>query len=318
MYFFLTAGTMLTRLTRSVLSHRFATFVAILLVIIPLSLSLMRTDTWKYRTSLSKETRVFFEDLVYVSTLIVIGIHFIRLAFYRWKAFDDIRQPACTTLHRSCVILSKCPSSSMKDRAARDEYAKHIGDVVRQYVHPDASWVDIMVSVPSDRAASSGRLKLTPETPYEASPQWLVVIASEIPRTTKPRLIPIAIRGRPWRGSGAAFFSHGIDYVDHMASRMPLHSYALNSPQEAPRILEQYKKWERDHAFASLVSLAITSSSPTNSAIGVLNIHFETKCPFGRRDALTPTDAILLKNTLQPHLAYLAHMIDSLEFAADA
>ena len=67
------------------------------------------------------------------------------------------------------------------------------------------------------------------------------------------------------RGSGAAFWSNGVDYIDRLTTRLVPQEYDLPL-QEAERVASLYREWEQGHHFASLTAVAIPSKTNEQEA----------------------------------------------------
>ncbi len=188
-----------------------------------------------------------------------------------------------------------------------DRYLLHVGELCRLLIHPDIAWVDVMERIEQPDACNSAKLVTSASA---GTLGWLQVVFSEVPRTATPRVIPIDIEGKPWRGSGAAFASQGIDYVDRMVTRLLPSEYNLDQ-NEGKRITEQYRAWECQDHFASLIALSIPSpgNSSITSGAGVLNLNLSTPHPFGEVSVLPPEDTREIVATLKPHLDILAKVM---------
>jgi hypothetical protein len=183
-----------------------------------------------------------------------------------------------------------------------NDYVATLAQLIRSVLHKDLGWIDVMKYISSSVKTEGDRL-INNTTAGQLG--WLKVVFSEIPRTGRPRLIPIDVDDKAWLGSGAAFFSGGIDYVDQFTTRLLPGDYGL-SLEEAESVKLQYIEWERNHHFASLVAIAIPNRSNEKEPIGVLNLNFPRVAPFGTGKTLQPDLVTRIHSILKPHLLVLA------------
>ncbi|HMH90086.1 MAG TPA: hypothetical protein VK586_03275 [Streptosporangiaceae bacterium] len=177
--------------------------------------------------------------------------------------------------------------------------------VLGNFVSPDIGWLDVMIPV---LPKESDRPRLLIQQ-GEMGDVWLKVLYSAIRRTTRPTLIPTQVNLRPWRGSGNAYLSSGIDYVSSFQGRYGGRDYSL--PRGVAKQIErQYAYWKQEHYFAALLAISIPApgNNSTGSA-GVLNLNFRQENPLGPNDTLSPRQSVALLNVLEPALQILATAI---------
>ena len=78
-------------------------------------------------------------------------------------------------------------------------------------------WIDIVIPTKID----SNDIPNLLIAGIDSDSNWLRVRYSSVPRSNVPTLIPIEVNGIPWRGSGAAFKSKGIDYIGDFTNMYP-------------------------------------------------------------------------------------------------
>jgi len=195
-----------------------------------------------------------------------------------------------------------------KDRYTRreiEDLLKILQGVIKSFVSPDIGWLDVMVPV-KPTEADRPRLLLQCEGTGDI---WLKVIFSGMRRTNQPTLIPTRVNQKPWRGSGNAFLSRGMDYVCSFQERYSGRDY--NLPRGLARQIEQqYAYWRQGHYFASLLAIAIlTSERDSAEPMGVLNFNFTRENPLGANDTLSPQQSDAILNVLEPALQILTKAI---------
>lgn len=215
---------------------------------------------------------------------------------------------AQATLVSGRIAASLLASSSPRLRDAHN-LMRPLGNLCRAVIHPEVTWVDAMASLSvGDADERRGTTLLGRDE--QSTPGWLRIVLSEMPRTDEPRLIPVSVNGIPWRGSGAAFLSQGINYVDRCVERIPFASYRLPE-QEASAVRDLYQTWEAEHSFASIVAVAVPRTLEDRASVGVLNLNFALPYPFGHKDVLDPEEARQIEEVLEVHLLALSRALQS-------
>lgn len=194
-----------------------------------------------------------------------------------------------------------------------DQYARHeIEDLLRSlnaaakvFVASEVVWLDVMLPVLPTESDRPNLLL----TDVRTSTEWLKVLFTSVRRTRPPMLIPIEVNGVPWRGSGNALMSCGIDYVSSFRGRY-LDGYGL--PERVARDIDRrYEYWRKEHYFGSLLAVAVMASvEDPPSAIGVLNLNFSTEAPLGNDDTLSPQRSMAILNVLEPALRVVGTAIE--------
>jgi transcriptional regulator with XRE-family HTH domain len=192
------------------------------------------------------------------------------------------------------------------DATSVNLYLVSVGQLIREHLHQELSWIDVMRHVPPDHVGD----RLLDSTNAGRS-GWLKLEFSEILRTGRPRLIPVDVGSQPWRGSGAAFWSNGVDYIDRLTTRLVPQEYDLPL-QEAERVASLYREWEQGHHFASLTAVAIPSKTNEQEACGVLNLNFAVAGPFGTGSTLAPEALKRIQSVLKPHVTVLSEVLSRL------
>ncbi|WP_410874734.1 helix-turn-helix domain-containing protein [Nocardia sp. A7] len=208
-----------------------------------------------------------------------------------------------------CAAYVKCCLSIIESgtfyREEIDELLVVLNRVVTTLVCQDAAWLDVVVPAHSD--APLVAVPLVEGLVSEHG--WLQVWASGVRRTTRPTLIPIQVNGTPWRGSGNAFLSRGIDYVGSFRGLYSAPEYDL-APDVASEIEARYDYWRDECYFGALLAAAIRSPEPGASAIiGVLNLNFRFENPIGDGDTLEPQRSVAILDVLEPALRLIGTAI---------
>ncbi|GAA2021257.1 hypothetical protein GCM10009839_17710 [Catenulispora yoronensis] len=200
------------------------------------------------------------------------------------------------------------------DLVTRDTYSHReinellqiLNGLIRKFVSPDAGWIDVAVPV-----AINGPMAATPLVEgLKDDTRWLQVLYSSVRRTSRPILIPIEVNGTPWRGSGNAFVSQGMDYVGRFGGLYRGIEYDLPA-DTLEKIESRYEYWREECYFAALLALAILSpDKESQESIGVLNINFLREDPIGFNDTLSPQKSVAVVNLLEPALQVLARAIE--------
>lgn len=186
-----------------------------------------------------------------------------------------------------------------------DELLAVLNRVITVLVCQDAAWLDVVVPVHS--VAPTMAIPLVEGLVSE--PGWLQVWASGVRRTTRPTLIPMQVNGIPWRGSGNAFLSRGIDYVGSFRGLYSASRYDL-APEVESEIEARYDYWRDECYFGALLATAIRSPEPgASEAIGVLNLNFRVENPIGVGDTLEPQRSIAILGVLEPALRLIGTAI---------
>jgi hypothetical protein len=181
---------------------------------------------------------------------------------------------------------------------------------LKQLLSDELGWLDVAVPVFPTKADHSALLhpELHPEDGL-----WLKVRFSEHKRLHRPTLIPIEVRGAPWRGSGNAFLSEGLDYVGSF--RRVYSGPESELPERVASQLEKrYELWRREAYFASLLSVAIEAPNELDPRpIGVLNLNFAVEYPLGTREELAPNTIAAINDLLEPALHLIGLAIEHSE-----
>jgi hypothetical protein len=186
-----------------------------------------------------------------------------------------------------------------------EDLLKILQGMIKSFVSSDIGWLDVMVPV-KPTEVDRPHLLLQCEGTDDI---WLKVIFSEIRRTNQPTLIPTKVNQKPWRGSGNAYLSRGMDYVCSFKGHYSGRDY--NLPRAlARRIEQQYTYWREEHYFASLLAIAIlTSERDPVESVGVLNFNFTRENPLGTYDTLSPQQSDAILKILEPTLQILTKAI---------
>lgn len=219
-------------------------------------------------------------------------------------SFNEHALLTTTLVERVLGILT----SPVVDVPAVNSYVESVAQFVRNALHDGLGWIDVMRHIGS---ITDGDGEPLLKSPGAGKHGWLKLEFSEIFRTGRPRLIPVAVSGKPWRGSGAAYLSGGVDYVDRMTSRLLPKDYDV-TVEEAEQVSALYSEWENGHHFASLVAIAIPSRVKKHEPIGVLNLNFPSPAPFGAKNTLPPEVLKRVQHLLRPHLSVLAEALSRL------
>jgi hypothetical protein len=182
-----------------------------------------------------------------------------------------------------------------------EDLLKILQGVIKSFVCQEIGWLDVMVPVrPTEE--DGPRLLIQCGGTGDV---WLKVLFSGVRRTNQPTLIPTSVNHKPWRGSGNAFLSRGIDYVGSFQGRYSGRDY--NLPRGLARQIEgQYAYWRQEHYFASLLAIAILApESDSVNSVGVLNFNFKRENPLGTNDTLSPQQSDAILNLLEPALRLL-------------
>ncbi|MFX0574755.1 helix-turn-helix domain-containing protein, partial [Nocardia nepalensis] len=186
-----------------------------------------------------------------------------------------------------------------------DELLAVLNRVIAALVCQDAAWLDVVV--PVGALGSAAAVPLVEGLVSELG--WLQVWASGVRRTTRPTLIPIQVNGTPWRGSGNAFLSRGIDYVGSFRGLYTASEYGL-APKVVSEIQARYDYWREECYFGALLAAAIRSPEPGSSdAVGVLNLNFRFENPVGDGDTLEPQRSVVILDVLEPALRLIGTAI---------
>lgn len=182
-----------------------------------------------------------------------------------------------------------------------DELLAVLNRVIAVLVCREAAWLDVVVPVHS---VPSAAVPLVEGLVSEMG--WLQVWASGVRRTTRPTLIPIQVNRVPWRGSGNAYTSRGIDYVGSFRGLYADPEYGLASDLLS-KIEARYQYWRDECYFGALLAVAIRAPEPGSSdAIGVLNLNFRCENPIGENDTIDPQRSIAVMDILEPALRLIA------------
>ncbi|WP_330256870.1 helix-turn-helix transcriptional regulator [Nocardia sp. NBC_00565] len=208
----------------------------------------------------------------------------------------------CAAYVKCCLAIIECGTYY---REEIDELLAVLNRVVATLVCPDAAWLDVVVPVHSD--VPTAAVPLVEGLVSEHG--WLQVWASGVRRTTRPTLIPIQVNGTPWRGSGNAFLSRGIDYVGSFRGLYTASEYDL-APEVASEIEARYDYWRDECYFGALLAAAIRSPEPgASDIIGVLNLNFRFENPIGDGDTLEPQRSVAILDVLEPALRLIGTAI---------
>ncbi|MFC9995729.1 hypothetical protein [Nocardia sp. NPDC127526] len=182
-----------------------------------------------------------------------------------------------------------------------DELLAVLNRVIATLVCREAAWLDVVVPVHS---VSPAAVPLVEGLVSELG--WLQVWASGVRRTTRPTLIPVQVNGIPWRGSGNAYLSRGIDYVGSFRGLYADPEYGL-APGLLSKIEARYRYWRDECYFGALLAVAIRTPEPGGSdALGVLNVNFRCENPIGENDTIDPQRSIAVMDILEPALRLIA------------
>jgi len=216
---------------------------------------------------------------------------------------------ASADIAHACAAYVKCCVAIIERRTYYrdevDELLAVLNRVVTTSVCQDAAWLDVVVPVPSDPPTAA-----VPFVEGLVSEHgWLQVWASGVRRTTRPTLIPIQVNGTPWRGSGSAFLSQGIDYVGSFRGLYAASEYDL-APEVASEVEARYDYWRDECYFGALLAAAIRSPEPgASEVIGVLNLNFRFENPIGDGDTLEPQRSVTILEVLEPALRLIGTAI---------
>ena len=199
------------------------------------------------------------------------------------------------------------------DIQAKGQYARReiedllrtLQGVVKSFVCQDIGWLDVMVPVRPTKADMPNLLIKCAGT----GDIWLKILFSGMRRTNAPALIPTSVNQKPWRGSGNAFLSRGVDYVCSFQGRYSGRDYNLS--RALTRQMEsQYAYWRQEHYFSSLLAIAILSTEGDSAgSVGVLNFNIKSEYPLGANDTLSPQQSDAILNVLEPALQVLTNAI---------
>lgn len=186
-----------------------------------------------------------------------------------------------------------------------EDLLKILQGVIKSFVCQDTGWLDVMVPVRPTEADRPNLLMKCAGT----GDIWLKVVFSGMRRTNEPTLIPTIVNKKPWRGSGNAFLSRGMDYVCSFQGRYSGRDYNL-SKTLAKQMESQYSYWAQEHYFASLLAISIPASeNDLSKSVGVLNFNFRRENALGVNDTLSPQQSDAILNILEPALHILAKAI---------
>jgi hypothetical protein len=186
-----------------------------------------------------------------------------------------------------------------------DQLLTVLSRVIGALVCSDVGWLDVVVPVPASMPATAVPLA----EGLVSEPGWLQVWASGVRRTNRPTQIPIQVNGIPWRGSGNAYVSRGIDYVGSFRGIYTSAEYGL-AADVVSRVEAKYGYWRDECYFGALLAAAVSAPEPGASAVvGVLNLNFRTENPIGRGDTLEPGTSVAILDILEPALRLIGTAI---------
>lgn len=184
-------------------------------------------------------------------------------------------------------------------------YLSRLCSVLKRSLHESIAWLDVMVPINIKQA----RFQPLDDELVRSVKGWLSVEHSEVLRTTPRMGIPVSVGTRGgakyFRGSATAFASGGMDYLDCPSERIPFGDYPISSAC-ASRLVRKYQEWERSHYFSALLAIAILKG---RKSVGVLNLNFRSKYPFGKQDQLPPELQDRIRRVLDCHIKVIGSML---------
>jgi hypothetical protein len=155
--------------------------------------------------------------------------------------------------HYIDLYLSIYTDSALLDDRHISSILRALHQIIMTVVCPTIGWVDVFVPTV---AGEKDRPHLLIDGIVKNT-NWLRLRYSSVPRTHVPTLIPISVHDVPWRGSGSAFTSKGVDYVPSLVDSFPRRMYKF-SPMIDRKIKDIYSRWKSTHYFSSLFSICVT------------------------------------------------------------
>lgn len=185
-----------------------------------------------------------------------------------------------------------------------------LSEIVKKYISPDIGWIDAMVRLHPTESLEYEKLI---EGIDDKVSSWLKIVYTGVRRTNPPRLIPVDISGKSWRGSGTAFSVCGIDYVSSFQDKFKTAEYDIPIEQE-DSIVRQYDEWSSGHHFSSILAVGIPANYRDHSkSIGVINLNFRKAFPFGEIETIPPELSRKLHELIEPSInvirnAFIKHL----------
>ena len=256
---------------------------------------------WPEILPLSESRGVLIMKIATWGTLVVAGLYLISIFGEIIGKLYFIKRIPHVHLHSALLITNSLLSKFSTNRSDIKDLLKAIEKVFKNFVHPKVEWIDCMVPISTEKARKSG-FKFLLTSSIDKVDTWLYVNYHSTASTTERTLIPAAIEGKPWRACGKAFQRpDGLDYVSYTMKRLVFEEFNI-ATHEVKELKEQYKKWTTKHFFKSLISIAIPSMKREEEVVGVININFNVKNPFGNVENLSSKDRDYILSVMRPFI----------------
>ena len=277
-------------------------------IILPILLALTSTDIWKTTTFFTDEQKSLINNYIVSAVLIGVILYFLFILLSNTSMIDDINnysyKPLLIGADKIAYLMRKINNITRNDI---HRYLDDITKIAKRFIHPNISFIDIMKLFKKNNDVPIKYL--LNESSHKIVEGWLEICNTNIQRSTESILIPIMVNQKPWPGAGESYISKGIIYVDRFVKRLELSKYNIGTIQNNT-IRNQYQEWEKEHSFASIISIAIPCSLEDDSSCGVLNLNFKQKYPFGKKKSLNTEDRERIEKLLSPHLLVISSIIN--------